>query len=274
MNKSKNELRDELFNKYFENEEGVLLSDLVQILSPVTEKGKELRTILFENVKGFHPFSSIYQMKNIEQNDNSYLIIRCGAFFYLVIDLDKREVLDKETVKSIFNEDFFISNFAQVQEEKEYIKNNGLDTLCYLSCKGDISKVIDFYCLNKELFDNQERINYRLNVEEAVTQLTIDLINDSIQLNFDTPNQFLYEQVFFKGNLTPASLQDAYDKMGRERMLEIIDRVKDIRIPSGLVPAVVFDSEPMPKTISSKNDKKQNIKTTNCLLYTSPSPRD
>lgn len=136
MNKSK--LRDELFNKYFENEEGVKLSDLVQILSPLTEKGKQLQKILFENIQGVYPFNPIYNIKCVEHDNNKYLLIRCGIWRYIVIDMIEQKTLDKVDVNIAFDEESFISYIIDDEETKEDIRNNGYDTQQFLPCKKDI----------------------------------------------------------------------------------------------------------------------------------------
>ena len=252
MNKSK--LRDELFNKYFENEEGVKLSDLVQILSPLTETGKHIKKILHENVQGFCPFSTIYAIKSIEHDNNHYLMIRSGAFNYIVVDLTEKKVMDKNSIKEMFDEESFISLIVYDQESAEDIRNNGLNTVRFLPSKKDISKLVDFYFANKGILESYQNICYRINIENARTQININLLNDDIQLSFETPDQFLYEQIFFRGDLTPSGLQDAHDKIGKERMLEIIDKVKDIRIPSCLVPTIVFENNLPQNDISQKSE--------------------
>ena len=80
----------------------------------------------------------------------------------------------------------------------------------------------------------------RLNHSQAWTYLFIDFANASVQLGFQTPDQTLYEQLFLNYDLTPCGMQDAVNKIGREKIKEIFSKVGNIKIPIEFIPLDLY----------------------------------
>ena len=109
--------------------------------------------------------------------------------------------------------------------------------------------------MNQEILTLPTRIYYKLGDNNAWTYLSIDLANGTAQLGFQTPDQFLYEQLFLNSDLTPSSMQDAISKIGVDKMREMFSRVKDIQLPETVIPTIFFEKN----MILSKNDKNMKL---------------
>lgn len=259
MNIKADELRNKLFETYFEEDNGILLSDLMNSLSPIVDRWKELRNLLEKNIKGFSSlFSCIHDMKYIHHNDKSYLILKVGSWRYLVVDSSNKIVLDKEAVKGTFDEYFFISNFS---EQKDDLWNNGLDSLSFTKYIGDISELIEFYFSNRNYFEVPQQMVHQINIETAYTYISIDVANNIVQLGFQTPDQFLYEHLYFSGDLHPMGLQDAQEKIGLNKIGEMIERLKGIKIPWSLIPLDIY------KNFSLQSNKSDDFKEVGIASY-------
>ncbi|MBQ7140130.1 MAG: hypothetical protein IJO32_01345 [Bacilli bacterium] len=222
MNISKNELRNKLFEKYFEINDGVTLSNLMDLLKPNIETFKNFRQLLMNNTREFKWFQTLKRINTIEHNQRKYLIIEIGLGKYIIVDLLKEQILTKKHIPSKFEKEILMN------------KDNYCDIYHYLKYEGDIQGLIKYYNDNQEILNSKKEINYKINIGEAYTYLYIDLANSKIQLGFQTPDQFLYERLFFNIDLTPFCMQDAQEKIGIEKMNEIFDRIKNIRIPKEL----------------------------------------
>ena len=135
-------LRNKLFEKYFEIEDGVLAIDLLDKLSFIKEAWKELHQLCQKNIKHFHPFSSLYSCKMIEHNKKKYLIVKISCWRYVIIDIEKKENITKEEFNTDFDENFFVENFNERKEDDENIYSILYDVSKYT---GDIDKLLDFY---------------------------------------------------------------------------------------------------------------------------------
>lgn len=223
-------LRDKLFNKYFNVDDGVLVSDLTNKLSFIPDAWNKLHIMCQKNIKHFDRFSSLEKIKMIEHNNKKYLILKLRMWRYVVIDLDKMENISNEEFLSVFNEEFFVNNFDEV-------KDNLFDLYHVQKYNGDIQELLDFYIKNKKIFSLSTKIYCRFNIDSAWTWLFIDFVNAQVQMGFQTDDQLLYEQLFLNYDLTPYGMQDAINKMGRDKMTEIFSKVCDIKIPRECIPS-------------------------------------
>lgn len=231
------ELRNKLFEKYFEVEDGVLITDLISSMSEVSNKWKILHEMFVNNVEYFDEYDDIEMIKDISYIDNNYLVIKLHLWQYIIIDLSKQSTIDDKDLGNIFTEDFFISNFSEGKVDNGI---NFFNMYSVLDYSGNIQELINFYFINKEVFNMPTDIHYKIKIGDAVTYLSIDFANRTTQLGFGAPNQFLYEQIFFKDNLVPSKMQDATSKIGKQKMNEIFDRVKLIKIPKELIPKKIY----------------------------------
>lgn len=232
MDPKKTELRNQLFEKYFEEEGDIELLDLIQSMSHITETWQKLHKLLEKHVKYFDFWSSIEEIKEIFYNQTPYLIIYLGLLKYIIIDLSSNHVLTTEEMKNTFTEEFFIENF---KEDKEYIE------MCEAhNYDGEIEEIIEFYKENKETFEIPPRIRIKYEIEDAFTYLSIDLTDNSSQMGFQTPDQFLYEHLFFGNNLLPNRLQDSITRIGEEKSKEIFLRIQEIKAPIRFIPPKLY----------------------------------
>lgn len=99
------------------------------------------------------------------------------------------------------------------------------------------------------------RIYYRINIGKAWTSTIINLSGYDVQLHFQTPNQFLYEQLFFGGDLNPSRMQDAIKIIGLEKIEEMFKRTKEIPIPISVIP-----KEYLPYILTKAEKEKSLVK--------------
>jgi len=229
------ELRNQLFESYFEVE-GIQLLNLICSLKPVIDSFKQLHILLEKNVKHFDKYSNLYEIKKIEHNSKYYLIVKSNLWQYLIIDLEDGKSLNKEDVINLFNEKFFIDNFKE-----KNTKNNFTNMYNFMKYSGNIAELICFYEDNKKLLELPKNIRHSIKLGEAVTYLNISLSKSEIQLGFHTPNQSLYEHLFLDIDFNPYSIQDAKQRIGNEKMLEMFERIKNIKIPKYNIPKEFFE---------------------------------
>lgn len=247
-------LRNQLFDKYFEVEDGVLATDLVDKLTFIPELWYKLHDLCEKNIKRFCSFNSLEQFKVLEHNQKNYLIIKLGMLRYVIIDLKTKENITEEQFKNEFDDSFFINNFDEV-----YTQN---DSSMYRidNYNGNTQELIDFYVENRNVLSLSNELYYRLEVEEAWTYFYIDFINAKAQLGFQTSDQFLYEQLFLMYDLSPFGMQDAQGKIGIERMQEMFEKIKKIKIPIEVIPNDLYQQFLDQCNIRNHKLKKTRVK--------------
>ena len=221
----KDTLRDNLFRKYFENQDGIEASDLLTTLSFIPEAWKKLHEMCEENIEYFDSFSNLEQCKLIQMNDNVYLILKFGILNYIVIDLKQRKNISRQLIDKDFNN---ISTFNNPE------------------------MLIDFYFQNQQILNLSTSLEYKIFIDNAWTYFFVDFINSSIQLGFQTSDQFLYEHLFLNYDLTASRMQDAKSKMGTEKMNEIFSRIKTIKIPIEVIPSDLYEQYKSQKELIRK----------------------
>lgn len=260
MEKSATELRNELFEKYFEEKEGMNFSGLMKASQPILDVWKKLRPYFEQNVKGFFFHDGVEMLKEVNMRGKNFLIVKFRIWKYLIVDLDKKESLQEEEIGNYFDETFFIENFKDPKVEK---RENYTDCYYFIKYLGDVSELITFYRNHKMLFSVTSQIYYRIGIENAWTYLSVDFTSGSVHLGFQTEDQFLYEQLFLNSKLEPWAMQDAQSKIGKEKMLEMFARIKDIRIPESSIPEdlykvlSIFYEEP--STVQKGDSKQKKI---------------
>lgn len=257
MCKNASELRNELFEKYFEVKDGINLSDLLRVINFITSVWKKISELLNKNIEDYDTYNRLETIKQINHKGKNYLIIKFLFWEYLIIDIDHNKVLDRDDVKKIFEEDFFINHFF---EKPLNFSEHFSNVYSFLNYEGDIHELITLYIKLCDYLSLPTYIYYPLNIGDAWTYIGISTINGNIQLGFQTIDQFLYEQVFFNNDLTPYSMQDAHNKIGKEKMNEIFFRIKDIIIPLSVIPEEILLNPNMKKLFdisSKKNDLKE-----------------
>lgn len=234
---TKDELRNQLFAKYFEVEEGIEAKELMTKLKNIRETWKNLHALIEQNIKDFYNYDTLEQIKKIEHQKTNYLIIKFRFGNYIIIDLDTKAILDLNQMKANFDEQFFIEKF----QERKVLNQNSLDYY-HLESMENAQELIDFYTANDKNLVLPTKIYYQVQIKEAWSYFNINLANDRAQIGFQTPDQFLYEQLFLKGNLTPSCMQDAQSRIGKERMQEMFAKIPEIKIPVRYIPEQLIEN--------------------------------
>jgi hypothetical protein len=252
-NTVKRGLREELFQKYFEQTDGILAIDFIHRLSFIEESWKQLHRLCEKNIEYFHFMSSLEKIKLIQHKNREYLILKLGLWSYVIIDLEKKESISQTDFLTLFDEDFFVTHFDEEKEEK------GVFEKFYLvqEYKGDVEELYDFYLKQKHIFELSPCINYSCSIGEANTSFTIDFANARVYLGFQTPDQFLYENLNFTFDLVPWNMQDFIPKIGLEQCMDVMKRIKEIQIPKERIPSDLYEQY----LIESKKEAYQLKKT-------------
>lgn len=234
----KGKLRDKLFEKYFEVDDGVLASELVDKLSFIPETWGNLRSLCVSNVKFFQPFYTLEKVKMLDYHNKKYLILKIRMNKYIIIDVTNKKSLSQEEFLNEFDENFFIANFDEVKLNDVNAFSRRYHILSY---NGNIDELLNFYAENEDVLSLSQKIEYTIEIGNAWTYFYIYFPSANARLGFQTPDQFLYENLFLKYDLSPSGLQDAQEKIGLEKMREIFSRIKDIKIPKEYIPKDLYD---------------------------------
>ena len=229
-------LRDTLFKKYFQIENGISVKELNEKLSFIPKTWNKLHTLCEKSIRRFDSFSTLEKFKLIEHNNKKYLILKLRIWKYVIIDVDEMRNISREEFEKLFDEQFFIDNFDE-RSEGELLH----DFYQVVKYQGDIQELLNFYFDNENIFNMPNQIHCKMNENEAWTYLFIDLANASVQMGFQTPDQTLYEQLFLNYDLTPYGMQDAVNKMGKEKIEELFSKMKDIEIPIDCIPQELLE---------------------------------
>lgn len=230
----KESLRNKLFDKYFEVEEGILATELVDKLAFIPNAWQELHLLCEKYIKYFDKYSYLDKFKAVEYNEKKYLILKLRLFRYVIIDMQKMECITDEQFINTFDEALFVNNFDEIESKDWKIMYR---TERY---SGDLQELVDFYISNEQIFSLSSELNYKLNINDALTYFCISFINANAQIGFQTPDQFLYEHLFLNFDLTASRMQDAQEKIGVERIHEMFNKIKDIKIPKEVIPADLY----------------------------------
>lgn len=228
-------LREQLFNKYFQVENDVLVSDLIEKLSFIPEVWNKLRVLCEKNINHFKYYSSFEKFKMIKHNNKKYLILKLRMWRYVILDLDNMKNISNDEFNNVFDVEFFVRYFGEVKDEF------GFELYQVQKYNGDIQELVDYYLDNENVFNLNSEIYCKFNIDDAWTWLFIDFVNSQIQLGFQTDDQLLYEQLFLNYDLTPYGMQDAINKMGIDKMKEIFSKVNGISIPGKCVPSDLYE---------------------------------
>lgn len=233
LNKDKQkQLRDKLFDAYFEVDDGINVMNLINSIQIITDTWNKLHKLLDVKLEDYDYFTSLKRIKRIQYKNNPYLVLETEMFDFLIVDLKIKQVLTSDEELSIFEDDFFNDNLL--------VNMNYKELFYFLNYYGDIEELIKFYNQNEHLLNIPTHIYYKLTVEDAWTYFSIDLANAKSQVGFQTPDQTLYEQIFLNFDLTPSKMQDATSRIGRKKMIEIFEKIKEIRIPKKYIPKEIY----------------------------------
>ena len=235
----KAELRDILFQKYFDIENGVLIRDFLEKLDYIPETWKKLHYLCENNIEYFNSFDSLKNCKFLEYSQTNYLIIKLRTWNYVIIDIDKMENINETEFKTKFNEEFFVDNFDEIKDSDESFYTYLYHVEKY---EGNIEELVSFYKENEDVLSLSSQLHCKVEEGNAYCWFHVDFSNANVQMGFQTPDQSLYEQFFFKYDLTPCELQDVENKnkISIDKIHEIFNRVKYISLPIESIPKDLY----------------------------------
>lgn len=225
----KDALRNQLFAKYFEVDDGILATDFVTKLSFVREVWSNLHSLCRKNIEHFDFFSSLEKVRLIKHLNKNYLILKLNIWDYVIIDMERQENLNNDELFNLFDIQFFRKNFDETDES--------LHKFYRVERFANVPELIDFFTQNQDILSLSSTLHYELNIGEAYTYLSISFASGSAQMGFWTQDQFLYEHLHLNYNLTPSGMQDAHERIGRDRMLEMFKKIENLKIPREVIPS-------------------------------------
>ena len=235
-NTDKKELRNKLFAKYFEVEEGVKVTELVDKLSFIPKVWNELHNLCENNIKYFDEYNVVEDIKLLNHNDKNYLILKLPVYRYIIIDIERKENITEEQFENNFDKDFFASNF----NARKRGDNDSLEFYCFEKYYGNIEELLAFYMENEQTLNLSKKIDYILKADNAWIYFHIDFVNEKGQFGFDAKNQFSYEHLDLRYDLRASKMQDVKNKVGIENMQEISQKIKEIKISQKVIPTDLY----------------------------------
>lgn len=222
----KEQLRNQLFDKYFEVKDGINICDMMKQLKFISQTYKTLKKMLEEQIEDYDSYDTIDVIKEIEIKENKYIIMQISLFDCIVIDVKNNKLLNRKEALEIF---------PDINSVFKKINNVGM--LYFYKSNNDLKNIVNYYYLNKKTFDMPTKIDYQIKLEDAWTYIFFNLEQGNICLGFQAKDQFLYEQLFLKSDVTPSGMQDAQSKIGIERMKEMFELIREIKIPYEIIPS-------------------------------------
>ena len=245
--KKRKELRNKLFSKFFQNKEGISASTLNNKVKFIIEKYDELNKLLAKEDEHFALFDNVGYIKKVMLEHKEYLVLRTSSFKFIIIDIDNKKTLDTDEVNKIFNNEFF----------KQNIDEHGLSDLYEFLSTGYINEILKIYEKNESLFNLPTHIIYEVNINDANATLIININCENCVLMFNTPDQFLYEQIFLGKDLKPSGMSSP--TLDQNKALGIANKVKDIIIPFNVIPSellLIINEYELVNTIKSLKYKR------------------
>lgn len=234
-------LRQELWNQFINNKNGMRASDVVSQLDQIHNIYEEFGNILYH---GSNRKRKQYLKENPRKVDKvcflgkEYLIIWIETY-YLVIDMNQNTIVTD------------LSEMEKMGELIGFIIDDAFD---------NVDEIVDYYRKYESIFSITPKISYVVSLDEkdAYSVFLISLCYRSVVFGFYTPDQFLYETIFFDDCLRPY-VDDTKKRIGKEEIQRIINGVGDIVIPYSVIPEELFALGIL-KDLESEREEKGKIK--------------
>lgn len=240
--------QDELFEFYFKDYgNSVNIEFLINALGSIKEVWQKLYFLFCNELEDFDDHSTIMDIKELEYKSNQYLIFRFFPLDYMVVDLNRRCILDEEEVINFFNEQLFIDNFNEEKVSdfaKYYSFLSGSEIFA--------SSLISVYQNNKDILLSDNSFFYSLSDGSCRTSVYIDLSNLEVVLGF----QYLGDvgrcnYIFLDSNLEAYGVSNSDGNMDSLKMMG--DRVRDINIPRDRIPGHIL------RVVLEKENQDKNL---------------
>lgn len=216
-------IKEVLLKKYFEVKEGIELEEFLEKIEEIKNVWQEFHHLLRNQVQYFYKQESIQGIKVIVVADKPYLFIRIHSWDYLVINLETKQVVNKEKAKTLFEQSFFIENFSE--EEQKYLFLN--------TCKNS-EVIVNFYLENESILKQSPFFSYSIGNVEANSYLYVDFVGKNSHIGFFADKEGLKEQYFWE----------------KQTNKELEDKIMKIKIPYPFIPNEFLEEEMMKRTKS------------------------
>lgn len=226
----KEKLRDALMQKFLELKEGIPLKEFLRLLQPHLEAYQTFHTLCVENLERYENWDSIKKIQKFFLAERELLLIQQRMFRYLVVDIQKKKVLESKEALKLFPEDFFEKNFNEPQTDLKTMYH-------FLKYNGDIDAMIQFYLKKSYVLEGEEKIHLRHEIPPAWVSFFLNLNTGNMQLSFQTKDQYLYEAINILPNFTLDCMQDTKSRIKPEKILEMVNLLSEIKIPYSCVPS-------------------------------------
>lgn len=216
-------IKEVLLKKYFDVKEGIELEEFLEKIEEVKNVWQEFHHILRNQIKYFYKQEIVKGIKMIVRENQSYLFIRLHAWDYLVINIETKQVVNKEKANSLFNQAFFIENFSE--EEQKYL---------FLNTCQNPEIIVNFYLENENILKQLPYFFYSIGNVEANSYMYVDFVEKNSHIGFFADKEGLKEQFFWE--IQPnKELEDKimkikipYDLISKEMLEEPVRRTKSV----------------------------------------------
>lgn len=216
-------IKEVLLKKYFDVKEGIELEEFLEKIEEVKKVWQEFHHILRNQIKYFYKQEVVKGIKMIVRENQSYLFIRLHAWDYLVINIETKQVVNKEKANSLFNQAFFIENFSE--EEQKYL---------FLNTCQNPEAIVNFYLENESILKQSLFFSYSIGNVEANSYLYVDFVGKNSHIGFFADKEGLKEQYFWE----------------KQTNKELEDKIMKIKIPYPFIPNEILEEEMMKRTKS------------------------
>lgn len=88
----KDTLRNNLFESYFDEKEGVTATNLVNKLSFIPQTWEKLHILCQKNIHHFSKWNTLECFKEVKYKNKRYLILKEHSWNYTIIDMEEQNV--------------------------------------------------------------------------------------------------------------------------------------------------------------------------------------
>lgn len=214
-------LRQELWNRFINNKDGMRATDIVSQLDQIHDIYDEFGNLIYHGCtkKMRYLKNNPRKVDKVCSLGKEYLVIWIQTY-YLVIDMNKNKLVTNST------------ELEQIGKLNGFIIDDTFD---------NVDEIVAFYRNYEPVFSISPKIRYVVSLEEkgAYSVFSISLCYRNAIFGFYTPDQFLYETITFDDSLRPY-VDDTKKRVSQEELKNIINGIGDIVIPYSVIPKELF----------------------------------
>lgn len=240
-NEEWNELQSKVFSCAFTDiEDGVSTKKVISSLERRRNVWKKMYSIVGKDLEPYNERFSIMDMGRIQYNGRMCLVLRCGLWEFVVIDIEAMTcVLPEDGMNMALDEVF--NRFKGISEED--IQYFSFDKLK----KKTIKKVIDYYVEEQSVFEGQRKIYYEFYNKDGIrASLIINFDKSDVMVSINDIRGGRVNYIFLDSNL---KVYGASNLTGNKKEIgRMFDGTRDIMLPSSLICDISKDIEDKEKS--------------------------